>query len=143
MFMMFAGVTALFFLLFTFAFYFFVCYALYRVGQKFRIGSYVEYCIPIYNATLLCDCAGITKWTAAGLILPVFCSGVFNMMRFGIFLGTSGFVLYAVFFACWVYLWGSIAQRLGKNFWLWGIFTFVFGGLPILFLAFDGSMPRR
>ena len=39
--------------------------------------------------------------------------------------------------------WGSVAERLGKSFWLWGAACLVFGGVPVLFLAFDGSMPRR
>lgn len=141
--MMFAGMTALFFLIFFFGFYFFAAYVFYRVGAKFRIGSYIEYCIPVYNVLLLCDCARISRWTAAGLLVPAFCAGVINLFRFGLFIGSVGDLTFVVFFACWVYLWGSIAKRLGKNFWLWGVAAFLFGGLPVLFLAFDGSMPRR
>lgn len=54
---------------------------------------------------------------------------------------SSGAALVA--FAANVYLWGKIAERLGKNFWLWGILTPVLLGLPVLILAFDGSMPSR
>src|SRR5208282_2198874 len=42
--------------------------------------------------------------------------------------------------AAWVmfliYFWGSVASRLGRNFWLYGL-TIWFFALPILFLAFD------
>ena len=138
-----SGLAALFALVCVFGFYFFTSYVFYRVGAKFRIGSFIEYCIPVYNVLLLCDCAGITKWTAAGILIPAFSAGVINFFSFGLFIGASQYIASTIFFLCWIYLWGSIAQRLGKNFWLWGIMSFVLGGLPLLFLAFDSSMPRR
>lgn len=87
------------------------CYVFFRVGRKFDVGSFGLFCIPVYNLVLLCRCAGISAWHTLGLLLP----------------GLQ------VFWA--VYLWGSIARRLGYRFWLWGIGAlFVY---PILILAFE------
>ena len=121
----------------------FTAYVMYRIGDKFRIGSYLEFLIPVYNVMLLCDCAGITRWVTAGIGAPAVVASLLNFFSFGFFGGNMGYLVSAVFFFCWIYLWGSIAQRLGKNFWLWGVLSFFFGGLPLLILAFDGSLPRR
>ena len=82
--MLFGAFAALAALAMLLGFYLFTAYVMYRIGDKFRIGSYLEFLIPVYNVMLLCDCAGITRWVTAGI-----------------------------------------------------------GGLPVLVLAFDGSLPRR
>lgn len=66
-----------------------------------------------------------------------------EFFSFGFFGGNMGYLVSAVFFFCWIYLWGSIAQRLGKKFLAVGRAELFFGGLPLLILAFDGSLPRR
>lgn len=126
-----------------FGFYLFSAYVMYRVGDKFRVGSYVGFLLPVHNVMLLCDCAGVTRWLTAGLVVPAFAAAALNLFSLGILSGNLGYLVTAVFLFSWVYLWGSIAERLGKNFWLWGILSFLFGGLPVLVLAFDGSLPRR
>lgn len=128
-------------IIFTFGFYFFACYVMWRVGEKFRIGSYGQFLIPVYNIMLLCRCGGISEWVTAGIVFPGFLAAFVSFFSFWFLWAGPGYLASAIFFFCWVYLWGSIAQRLGKNFWLWGILTFLFGGLPVLVLAFDGSMP--
>jgi hypothetical protein len=108
----------------------FLAYVFSRIGRKFGIGSFGAYCVPIYNMVLLCRCGGISGWVAAGV--------------FAVVLNAMAPELYPlamlILFATGVYLWGSIAQRLGKNFWGWGIGSSLFG-IPILFLAFDSSTP--
>lgn len=98
------------------AIYLFSSYCLYRIGLKFGVGSFIEYCVPIYNIYLLTQCAQITPLWIIAFFLPV------------------------VSIAAAVYLWGTLAARLGKDFWLWGLLV-AFLGLPVLFLAFDDSMP--
>ncbi len=127
----------------TFGFYLFSAYVMYRLGDKFRVGSFAGFLLPVYNVMLLCDCAGVTRWLTAGLAAPAFAAAALNLFCLGMFSGNIGYLVSAVFFFSWVYLWGSIAERLGKNFWLWGILSLLFGGLPVLILAFDGSLPRR
>ena len=39
---------------------------------------------------------------------------------------------------CFVNIWGSIAERLGKSYWFYGI-TILFFGIPVFILAFDSS----
>ena len=123
--------------------YLFAAYVMFRVGEKFRVGRFRDYLVPVWNLALLCDCGGVTRWTAAGLALPaplfwIICAAGAPSLEF-----YAGRALAALFVFCWVYLWGSVAERLGKNFWLWGAVCLIFGGIPVLFLAFDGSMPRR
>ena len=117
--------------------YLFVAYVMFRVGEKFRVGRFRDY------LALLCYCGGVTRLVAAGLALPaplfwIICAAGAPSLEF-----YAGRALAALFIFCWVYLWGSVAERLGKSFWLWGSACLVFGGVPVLFLAFDGSMPRR
>ena len=123
--------------------YLFAAYVMFRVGEKFRVGRFRDYLVPVWNLALLCDCGGVTRLVAAGLALPaplfwIICAAGAPSLEF-----YAGRALAALFIFCWVYLWGSVAERLGKSFWLWGAACLVFGGIPALFLAFDGSMPRR
>ena len=123
--------------------YLFAAYVMFHVGEKFRVGRYRDYLVPVWNLALLCDCGGVTRLVAAGLALPaplfwIICAAGAPSLEF-----YAGRALAALFVFCWVYLWGSVAERLGKSFWLWGAACLVFGGVPVLFLAFDGSMPRR
>jgi type IV pilus assembly protein PilM len=94
----------------------FISYTLYRIGKKFQIGSFWEYCIPVYNIYLICKCAGVPLWNIVGVFIPIL-----NIY-------------------CCINIWGSIAERLGKNFWLYGI-TILFFGVPVFILAFDSSYP--
>jgi hypothetical protein len=98
------------------AVYLFCCWILSRLGRKFQVGSFGTFCIPFYNLYLLCQCARITPLWILGFFVPIL-----NLVPA-------------------VYLWGTLAARLGKDFWLWGILTGLFG-IPALFLAFDDSMP--
>ena len=112
-------------------------------SERDCVGRFRDYLVPVWNLALLCDCGGVTRWTAAGLALPaplfwIICAAGAPSLEF-----YAGRALAALFIFCWVYLWGSVAERLGKSFWLWGAACLVFGGVPVLFLAFDGSMPRR
>jgi type IV pilus assembly protein PilM len=98
------------------AIWFFISYTLYRIGKKFQIGSFWGYCVPIYNLYLICKCADVSLWNILGFFIPIL-----NIY-------------------CCVNIWGSIAERLGKSYWLYGITTLLFG-IPVLILAFDGSYP--
>lgn len=121
-----------------------IAYVLYRIGRKFKVGSFGGFLIPVYNILLLCDCAQISRWFSIGIFFPALilvmatALGIFFMGPL-IFLFKLSTPL--IVFATNVYLWGCIAERLGKNFWLWGICTPLFCGLPILVLAFDDSVP--
>lgn len=121
--------------------YLYSCYVMYRVGEKFRIGKgYCAFLIPVYNLTLLCGCAGITRWTA------FVCAFVFPAtLPLSLILPPDTVLCAAsvAFAASWGYLWGSIAEKLSKNFYVWFFLSIVFLGFPILLLAFDGSMPRQ
>ena len=87
-----------------FGIYLFSAYVMYRIGDKFHIGSYVEFLFPVYNVMLLCDCAGITRWVTAGIAVPAFAASVLNFFSFGLFGGNMGYLVSAIFFFCWVYL---------------------------------------
>lgn len=135
------------FLLYLFAGLFtliFASYVLYRIGRKFQVGSLPGFLVPIYNIVLLCDCARISRWFAAGILFPAVV--LFLAMSLGVFfMGPLVFFFKIsspmVVFATNVYLWGNIAQRLGKNFWVWGLCVPLLFFLPVLALAFDDSTP--
>jgi type IV pilus assembly protein PilM len=95
---------------------FFFSYAMYRIGRKFETGSFLEYCIPVYNMILMCRCGEISPWNVFGLFVPIV----------------------NIYFA--IHIWGSIAQRLEKNYWLYGIGSFVIY-LTVFIMAFDNSRP--
>jgi hypothetical protein len=92
-------------------------YILYRVGKKFGIGTFWDYCIPIYNSVLLCRCARISPWNLLWILVPV------------------GNIVFPVV------LWGKIAERLKHDFWVYGLGIYIFA-IPVLILAFDDSKPE-
>lgn len=55
--------------------YIITVYMFYRLGRKFGIGSFMKFLIPVYNYMLLCDCAKISRWFAAGCVAPFFVFG--------------------------------------------------------------------
>ncbi len=126
------------FIVFAVALYLFICYTLYRIGRKFQIGSFPEYCIPFYNAYLIWKCAGAPLWNLIGIFLPIIGAvNAFLDIPLWNFMG----VLVSIFsLVCSVNIWGKIAQRLGKNYWLYGILTTLFF-IPAFILAFDSSYP--
>jgi hypothetical protein len=93
-----------------------IAFILFKIGQKFNVGSFLGWCIPLYNIHLLCQCAKITSWWVLACLIP------------------------GIGFLAGIYIWGSVSARLGKEFWLWGIVC-TFLGLPIAILAFDDSYP--
>lgn len=94
--------------------WFLISYTLYRIGRKFQIGSFWGYCVPIYNGYLIYKCADVPLWNFVGLFIPIL-----NVY-------------------CFVNIWGSIAERLGKSYWVYGITILLFG-IPVFILAFDNS----
>jgi serine/threonine protein kinase len=98
-------------------FYWLISYIMYRIGRKFSIGSMPGFTIPIYNSVLLCRCGGLSGWLVLLLFVPYIGGLVFP-----------------------VWLYGAIAKRLGKNFWLYGLGSLLF--IPVLILAFDDSRPE-
>ncbi|MDO5562544.1 MAG: hypothetical protein Q4F74_02925 [Synergistaceae bacterium] len=130
-------------LLIFFGIYIFVAYVFCRLGEKFHVGSFLKFLIPIYNIMLLCDCGGISRWFAAGIVAPGFVAGILKSIGSMVFAQgpVVNNLVALVGFVTSVYIWGNIAKRLGKNFWLWGIGSVILMGIPCLFLAFDGSMP--
>ncbi|HWR30760.1 MAG TPA: DUF5684 domain-containing protein [Negativicutes bacterium] len=97
-------------------FYLISSYAMSKIGAKFNIGSTVQYFIPFYNLVLICRCAQISAWWVLGLFIPLLNLGVI------------------------VYLYGTLGKQLGKNFWLYGLGSFLFG-ITIFIMAWDNSRP--
>jgi hypothetical protein len=139
---LFGALAVIVLVLMCFGIYIFAAYVFSRLGEKFLVGSFIRFLIPFYNIMLLCDCAKISRWFTIAIAAPGFVSAALNIVSFYAFNEIFGSGAALVGFAANVYLWGRIAERLGKNFWLWGIGTPVLLGLPIMVLAFDSSMPR-
>jgi len=97
--------------------YIFGGYVLYLIDKKFSgKSSFLVFLVPVYNMIPMCRCAGVSSWHVLGLMLfPV--------------------SIYST-----VCIWGGIAQKLGKNYWLYGI-AMLFFGFPALVMSFDRSKP--
>lgn len=126
--------------------YLFSCYVLWRIGKKFGIGSSLwAYCVPVYQAVLFCRCAGVSFWYIAGpLLVNIFCGVLLNVVLETDITYLIGFLFVAwllIPIACYGHIFGSLAKRLGKNYWLYFLLTLPFCGIPLLFLAFDSSHP--
>ncbi|MBP1748246.1 MAG: type pilus assembly protein PilM [Deltaproteobacteria bacterium] len=95
--------------------YLVMSYVLYKIGEKFDLDlPFWHYLVPIYNMVLMCRCGGVSAWNVLGMmIFPISIYSIINV-------------------------WGSIAEKLGKSYWLYGITTLLFG-IPVLILAFDSS----
>ncbi len=91
-------------------------YAAAKIGKKFGVGTTWQYFIPIYNHVLLCRCAKISGWWVIGLFVP------------------------AINLAVMVYIYGSVAKKLGKNFWLYGLGGLLFA-VTLYIMAWDKSQP--
>lgn len=143
MFLLFGAFAALAVALLGLCFYVFSAYVMFRIVDKFgNRCSFFEFLIPFYNLLLLCDCAGVARWTAAVMAFAPF-AALLSLFACGSFRSVVLCSAAALFIFSWGYLWGSVARRLGKNFLLWGASSVLFGGIPVLFLAFDQSLPPR
>ena len=71
--------------------------------------------IPIYNIYLFLEVTGMSKKWLIGLFIPYI-----NIIVYGV-------------------LWGKIANKLGRNPWLFGITIPVFANIPALFLKSESS----
>ena len=140
---MFGAFAVIALIFFCFWIYILAAYVLSRVGKKFGVGSFPLFLIPVYNIMLLCDCAKVTRWLTVGLVAPGIVTFVMNAVTLYLFAPVLEPASALVAVAAAVCLWGNIAKRLGKNFWLWGIGMVVFMGLPVLIMAFDSSAPMR
>jgi len=96
--------------------YIFGSITFWQIGKKFGIGSAGAYFIPVRNLMLLCDCSGVSRWNALLCCVPI------------------------VNYGALVWIWGNLARRLGRGFWLYGILcTFLF--IPVLILAYGDARP--
>jgi len=99
-------------------FYLLGSWALAKIGAKFGVGTTIQYFIPIYSQVLICRCAQVSPWWTLGMFLP--------------------YVGVAVI----VYVFGTLATRLGKNFWLHGLGSLILC-IPVFVMAFDNSQPVK
>lgn len=88
---------------------------LWRIGKKFLDEDFLAYCIPVYQLVLMCRCAQVSGWHAAAACVPIVNCG-----------------------AC-IWIFGNIARRLGRNFWVYGVGSLL--TVPVLVLAFSKDKP--
>jgi len=125
----------------TLAVYLFAVYAMTRIGRKFGVGNFWEFLVPIYNIMLLCDCARISRWATIAIAAPGFFLLPGSLLGLVVTGGALGGAVAVISFSANVWLWGSIAQQLGKNFWFWGVITPIFLWIPALVFAFGEARP--
>ncbi|HMD71705.1 MAG TPA: GldG family protein [Bryobacteraceae bacterium] len=122
-------------------FYLYTAYAMMEIGRRLGDdGPAGRYWIPVYNLFLL---ARRARAIAGFILMLLGVLGYFACLSglskepvergFAIAAGVS--VLVAVCGS--VYLWGTIARKLGRNFWLYGLTVTFLGYLPVLALSWD------
>ena len=111
-------------IIFGLGFYLFGCFILFKICEKFGVGSLFECCIPFYNMVLICRCADISGWNVLWFLAA-------GLPGVGIIVG----IILAVV------LWGRIAERMGKSFWQYGLGAAFLFGIPVLVLAFGSARP--
>jgi hypothetical protein len=105
--------------LFVFVFYFFFSWVMSRIGAKFGVGTFIEWCIPIYNIVLLFRCAEMSGWNILWYLVPI-----------------ANIVVTIV-------VWAKLAKALGKSPVLYVLMIFFIPVVPMLIMAFDSSQPER
>lgn len=100
-------------------FYFFFAWVMSRIGAKFGVGSFLEWCIPIYNIVLIFRCAEMSGWNMLWYLVPI-----------------ANIVVTIV-------VWAKIAKALGKSPVLYVLMIFFIPIVPMLIMAFDSSQPER
>ena len=56
---------------FSLLFYFLFAWVVSRIGNKFGVGTFGEWCIPIYNMVLMFRCAGMSGWNLLWFLVPI------------------------------------------------------------------------
>ncbi|MCB1734357.1 MAG: protein kinase [Gammaproteobacteria bacterium] len=107
-----------------------LAYLKFRIGRKFGVGQFWQYLVPIWDNILLCQAAGISVWWAMGLVAA---NAAAQYMEAGV--GQLIFNLAAAGIAGFIF--GTIARRLGQNFWLYLVLTTVLLVLPSVIMLFD------
>lgn len=104
---------------FSLLFYFLFAWVVSRIGNKFGVGTFGEWCIPIYNMVLMFRCAGMSGWNLLWFLVPI-----------------ANIIVTCV-------VWAKIAVRLGKSPVLYVIMIIFIPVVPLLIMAFDNSMPSE
>lgn len=122
------------------ALYLLISYSSMRIGK--RLGDERSpglYWIPVYGLYLLAQRAHAVLGfilTLAGVLGFLACLNGLSKepVQRGFAIAAGVAALLAV--CGWAYLWGTVARKLGRSFWLYGL-TVTFFLLPMLVLAFD------
>lgn len=94
-------------------------YCMLRLGRKFGIGNFWGYMIPFYNMYLIHQCSRLPNNYLLILLIPFVGPMIWSAIVFG-----------------------EIAKRLGKDYWIFGLGTALIG-IPFFIMALDSSMPQE
>lgn len=117
-------------------------YLLFRIGQKFGIGTLGQYFIPVYNMVLLYRCIDRSPWMLLGWLIPIVNIGfmIHYFYRLTICLGQN----------FWYYFLGSVVLGIIQQI-VFGttrhvsfttlLLTTALSWIPMAILAFGNSQP--
>lgn len=127
---------------------------LYSPGKKLGQEPYWQYCIPIYNFMLICRHARISQWHGVALFTPpltlLVLLGIEVVNRLGPFVDIDPVrdFMFKLFALGWAitsfeifYIFARLAQRFGKNFWLYGVGFYIL--FPFSFWILGKSQVRQ
>lgn len=129
-------------LLLHYAFYFTklitIGYIFFRLGKKFNAPNpFWHYLVPVWNYVILCRCTQLSTGYAIGYNLLYFSASI--VMYIGETLEEPGLVniwlcLFIMAIMLEAEIFGRMAQRLNKDFWLFGFSGFA-AYFPLVFLV--------
>src|SRR5579862_1715384 len=101
-------------------------YVMSRIGRKLGIGTFEQYCVPFYNVALMFRWIGLSGWVAVGFCIVWLIGAVLLALSRSAPEFAWAWVMFWVLvgpfhLAFQVYFWGTVAGRLGKSFWLYGL----------------------
>jgi len=123
-----------------------VGYIFYRLGKKFHAPNpYWHYLIPVWNYMILCRCTNISKYYA--IVYHLFYFAATLVMVYGESLNEPALVniWICLFIMCIMLeaeIFGRMAQRLNKDFWLYGFSGFI-AYFPLVILVMSKEQPVR
>ncbi|SDF21835.1 hypothetical protein [Sporolituus thermophilus] len=123
-----------------------VGYIFYRLGKKFHATNpYWHYLIPIWNYVILCRCARISPYYAVGYHAAYFAASVLRLVAEYLKEPALANIWLCLFILCILAeaeIFGNLAERLKKDFWLYGLSGFM-AYFPLALLVLSKNEPEE
>lgn len=122
-----------------------VGYIFYRLGRKFHAPNpFWHYLIPVWNYVILCGCTNTSRKYAVSYHILYFLSVAAQLASEALREPALINIWLSLFMMCIILeaeIFGNLAVRLKKDFWLYGFSGFA-AYFPLIFLIISKSQPE-